>query len=74
MAKFAKKDTILAKAAQVFNETPESVKSVPAKSLHSILNPSPVLLSIVILELPGIVLVTFVQVSADKAPVSKAYL
>ena len=63
----------LSAAAQAFRGL-VPVWSVPLKSSHVISNPSPLSLLKVKLELPGIVFVIFVQVSALNEPVSVTYL
>ena len=50
-----------------------AVESVPRAIAHSIFKPSPLSLSICRFELPEIVFVIFVQVSAVNEPVSVAY-
>ena len=59
-------------AAQAFKGL-VPVASVPLKSSHVISKPSPLSLLKTILELPGIVFVILVQVSALNEPVSKQY-
>ena len=65
---------LLAKVTQASFDKLLDVLLVPLNGQIATLNPAPVSLLKVKLELPGIFLVTFVQVLADKEPVSKAYL
>ena len=61
----------LAYDAQVFKAKPLEVLSVPPNWIQFISKPRPLSLSNLILEFPGILWVTLVQVSAVNEPVSK---